>query len=398
VPHYRRVGDVPRKRHTVHAAPNGDGRYLEELMGSEGFRGPSSLLYHRHSPSALLRIDEGPIERTCLVPNRPLRPHHLRTGALDNDTADDPVLGRVVVLGNDAVTISSVRAHESSPLYRNATGDELVYVHAGEARLESVFGALDVAPGDYVVIPAGTTHRWVLDGELTLLVLSARGHVGVPERHLNGAGQLLEGAPFSERDQRAPTETLAVDGEAVPVLVRTRDGLSVHVHATHPFDVVGWDGCLYPWAFSIHDFEPITGRVHQPPPVHQTFEGPNFVICSFVPRKVDYHPLAIPVPYNHHNVDSDEMLFYTGGNYEARKGSGIEQGSISLHPGGFTHGPQPGAVERSIGIEAFDELAVMVDTFRPLDLCDAGLECEDPGYAWTWARTAPATGVDTATG
>jgi homogentisate 1,2-dioxygenase len=157
------------------------------------------------------------------------------------------------------------------------------------------------------------------------------------------------------------------------------------VYARHPFDVVGWDGCLYPWAFSIHDFEPITGRLHQPPPVHQTFQGPNFVICSFVPRKVDYHPLAIPVPYNHHNTDSDEMLFYTGGNYEARRGSGIEQGSISLHPSGFTHGPQPGAPERAIGAEAFDELAVMVDTFRPLDLCEPALSCEDPGYAWTWS-------------
>ena len=158
------------------------------------------------------------------------------------------------------------------------------------------------------------------------------------------------------------------------------------MYARHPFDVVGWDGCQYPWAFSIHDFEPITGRVHQPPPVHQTFEGPNFVVCSFVPRKVDYHPLAIPVPYNHHNVDSDEMMFYTGGNYEARRGSGIEQGSISLHPAGFTHGPQPGSVERSLGAEFFDELAVMVDTFRPLDLCEAALSVEDTGYAWTWNR------------
>jgi homogentisate 1,2-dioxygenase len=191
-----------------------------------------------------------------------------------------------------------------------------------------------------------------------------------------------------------------VDGEDVEVLVQHRRGWTRHVYAHHPFDVVGWDGCLYPWAFSIHDFEPITGRVHQPPPVHQTFQGPNFVICSFVPRKVDYHPLSIPVPYNHHNVDSDEVLFYTGGNYEARKGSGIGQGSISLHPSGFTHGPQPGAVERSIGVEYFDELAVMVDTFRPLDLCESALACEDEAYAWTWARRSVGrdNGVDTATG
>ena len=197
-------------------------------------------------------------------------------------------------------------------------------------------------------------------------------------------GQFLEHSPYCERDLRGP-ELSTEDGADVEVLVQHRRGWTRYVYARHPFDVVGWDGCLYPWAFSIHDFEPITGRVHQPPPVHQTFQGPNFVVCSFVPRKVDYHPLAIPVPYHHHNTDSDEMLFYTGGNYEARRGSGIGQGSISLHPSGFTHGPQPGAVERAIGVDYFDELAVMVDTFRPLDLCEPALSIEDTGYAWTWA-------------
>jgi homogentisate 1,2-dioxygenase len=230
-------------------------------------------------------------------------------------------------------------------------------------------------------------HRVVpLDALLRTLVIEATGHIGPPRRYLSVRGQLLEHAPYCERDLRAPSSPLLVDATGVEVYVQHRRGWTRYVYANHPFDVVGWDGCLYPWVFSIHDFEPITGRVHQPPPVHQTFEGPNFVICSFVPRKVDYHPLAIPVPYNHHNVDSDEMLFYTGGNYEARRGSGIEQGSISLHPGGFTHGPQPGAVERAIGVDYFDELAVMVDTFRPLDLCEPALACEDTGYAWTWAK------------
>jgi len=224
---------------------------------------------------------------------------------------------------------------------------------------------------------------------------------------LSARGQHLEHSPYCERDLRGPTEPLQVDGEDIEVYVQHRApggvGWTRMVYAHHPFDVVGWAGCLYPWALSVRDFEPITGRVHQPPPVHQTFEGPRFVICSFVPRKVDYHPLAIPVPYNHHNVDSDEVLFYTGGNYEARRGSGIEQGSISLHPSGFTHGPQPGAPERAIGAEYFDELAVMVDTFRPLDLCEAALACEDTGYAWTWAgrsRTSERSpdGVDPSTG
>jgi homogentisate 1,2-dioxygenase len=244
-------------------------------------------------------------------------------------------------------------------------------------------------------------HRIVpVDGPLRTLVIEATGHIGPPKRYLSVRGQFLEHAPYCERDVRGPAEPLLVDEGDVDVYVQHRRGWTRYTYANHPFDVVGWDGCLYPWAFSIHEFEPITGRVHQPPPVHQTFEGPNFVICSFVPRKVDYHPLSIPVPYNHHNVDSDEMLFYTGGNYEARRGSGIEQGSISLHPGGFTHGPQPGAAERAIGVDYFDELAVMVDTFRPLDLCEPALSVEDAGYAWTWARRPAnrADDVDTATG
>jgi homogentisate 1,2-dioxygenase len=257
---------------------------------------------------------------------------------------------------------------------------------------------LELTAGDYVIIPTSVIYRLVPaerpgqpgGGTVRLLVIEATGHIGPPKRYLSVRGQFLEHAPYCERDLRGPEEPLLADGTDVEVFVqhRVRGGVSWtrHVFAHHPFDVVGWDGCLYPWAFSIHDFEPITGRIHQPPPAHQTFQGPHFVICSFVPRKVDYHPLAIPVPYNHHNVDSDEVLFYTGGNYEARRGSGVEQGSISLHPGGFTHGPQPGAPERAIGADYFDELAVMVDTFRPLDLCEPALAVEDEQYAWSWSR------------
>jgi homogentisate 1,2-dioxygenase len=264
-------------------------------------------------------------------------------------------------------------------------------VESGSATVETVFGALDVGPGDYVLLPTSTTHRWVpgSDGPLRTLVVQAGGHIGPPRRYLSSRGQFLESSPYCERDLRGPSAPLVVSGSDVDVLVRHRAGTSVLTYASHPFDVVGWDGCLYPYAFNVSDFEPITGRVHQPPPVHQTFEGPNFVICSFVPRKVDYHPLAVPVPYNHANVDSDEVLFYAAGDYEARRGSGIEQGSISLHPSGFTHGPQPGAVERALGAERFDELAVMVDTFRPLLLAPAGVACEDPGYAWTWSGRHP---------
>ncbi|WP_327652447.1 homogentisate 1,2-dioxygenase [Micromonospora aurantiaca] len=386
MPYYRSVGDVPRKRHTQFRQPDGT-LYAEELVGQEGFSSDSSLLYHRHAPTAILAAEEYAPPTVTRVPNLPLKPRHLRTHKLDG-TGADPVLGRQYLLANDDVRIAYVLADRPSPLFRDATGDHCLYLEAGSMRVESPFGVLDAVAGDYVVIPTSTIHRLVPTGDepARLLAVEASGHIGPPKRYLSVRGQFLEHAPYCERDVRGPDTPLLVDGEEVEVLVRHRRGWTRYVYANHPFDVVGWDGHMYPWAFSIHDFEPITGRIHQPPPVHQTFQGPNFVICSFVPRKVDYHPAAIPVPYNHHNVDSDEMLFYTGGNYEARRGSGIEQGSISLHPSGFTHGPQPGAAERSIGAEFFDELAVMVDTFRPLDLCDAAAGCEDDGYAWTWAR------------
>jgi len=384
MPYYRSVGEVPRKRHTQFRQPDGS-LYAEELMGQEGFSSDSSLLYHRHLPTAIVAAEAYDPPAHARIPNRPLKPRHLRTHKLDTGDAD-PILGRQPLLANDDCRISYVVAERPSVLYRNAIGDECLYVEAGSARIESTFGVLEVTEGDYVIIPTSVIYRVVpVGGPLRTLTVEATGHIGPPKRYLSVRGQFLEHAPYCERDIRGPSEPLCEDGTDVEVYVQHRRGWSRLTYAHHPFDVVGWDGCLYPWAFSIHDFEPITGRVHQPPPVHQTFEGPNFVICSFVPRKVDYHPLAIPVPYNHHNVDSDEVLFYTGGNYEARRGSGIEQGSISLHPAGFTHGPQPGAVERSIGVEFFDELAVMVDTFRPLDLCEPALSCEDTGYAWTWA-------------
>ena len=393
MPYYRSVGEVPRKRHTQFRQPDG-ALYAEELMGQEGFSSDSSLLYHRHLPTAILAAEEHVPPATVRVPNLPLKPRHLRTHKLDGG-GGDAVLGRRPLLANDDVRIGYAVATEPSPLYRNAIGDECLYVEAGRMRLESTFGVLEADAGDYVIIPTSVIFRIVPIGDepLRLLSVEATGHIGPPRRYLSVRGQFLEHAPYCERDVRGPEGPLLVDDTEVEVYVRHRargtgDGTAWtrYVYAHHPFDVVGWDGHLYPWAFAIHDFEPITGRVHQPPPVHQTFEGPNFVICSFVPRKVDYHPQAVPVPYNHHNVDSDEMMFYTGGNYEARRGSGIEQGSISLHPAGFTHGPQPGAVERSLGAEFFDELAVMVDTFRPLDLCEAAAECEDTAYAWTWAR------------
>jgi homogentisate 1,2-dioxygenase len=389
MPYYRQVGELPPKRHTQFRQPDGS-LYKEELMGQEGFSSDSSLLYHRYPPTAILAADAfDRAPHSVKVANHPLKPRHFQTHKLDA-TGADPVLGRQPLLANDDVRVSYAVADTASPLYRNAIGDECLYVEDGTARVETMFGAFDVGAGDYVIIPMSVIYRVVPTGDrpLRTLAVESTGHIGPPKRYLSVRGQFLEHAPYCERDLRSPASPLVVEEEEVEVLVQQRGGWTRFVYANHPFDVVGWDGCLYPWVFSIHDFEPITGRIHQPPPVHQTFEGPNFVVCSFVPRKVDYHELAIPVPYNHHNVDSDEMMFYTGGNYEARRGSGIEQGSISLHPSGFTHGPQPGAAERAIGVDYFDELAVMVDTFRPLQLCDAAMACEDPGYAWTWSRKA----------
>ncbi|MFC1438743.1 cupin domain-containing protein [Streptacidiphilus sp. N1-10] len=395
--HYRRLGAVPPKRHTQHRNPEG-GLYYEELMGEEGFSSDSSLLYHRNIPSAIVDAAVWELPDQSLTANHPLTPRHLRLHQLtagEEWKNTDAVTGRRLVLGNGDVRIGYVAAGAPSPLYRNAVGDECVYVEAGEGRVETVFGELTVRQGDYVLLPRATTHRWVPggDGPLRLYTVEANSHIAPAKRYLSKYGQLLEHAPFCERDLHGPDEPLSVQGTDVEVLVKHRTaggiGGTRYVYPQHPFDVVGWDGCLYPYTFNIADYEPITGRVHQPPPAHQVFEGNGFVICNFVPRKVDYHPLSIPVPYYHSNVDSDEVMFYCGGDYEARRGSGIGQGSISLHPGGHAHGPQPGAYERSIGAEFFDELAVMVDTFRPLQLGEAGLDCADPGYAWTWSGRGP---------
>ncbi|MGZ4509034.1 MAG: homogentisate 1,2-dioxygenase [Blastococcus sp.] len=397
--HYRQVGEVPSKRHTQFRRPDG-GLYAEELMGEEGFSSDAALLYHRGIPSALVDARPWELPDQTLTPNSPLLPRHLKLHDLfpgEEHKATDAVTGRRLVLGNADVRISYAVSSLPSPLYRNATGDECVYVERGTATVETVFGALEVSQGDYVVLPRATTHRWLPVGDepLRTYAIEANSHITPPRRYLSKFGQFLEHSPYCERDLRGPTGPMLETGTDVEVYVKHRGegpgGLTgtVHVVPEHPFDVVGWDGCLYPYAFNVADFEPITGRVHQPPPVHQVFEGANFVICNFVPRKVDYHPLAVPVPYYHSNVDSDEVMFYVDGDYEARKGSGIGKGSISLHPGGHSHGPQPGAVERSLGAEFFDELAVMVDTFRPLSLGEGGSAVDDGKYAWSWSGRGP---------
>jgi homogentisate 1,2-dioxygenase len=363
-------------------------------MGEEGFTSDSSLLYHAHPPTAIVKsegVDD--IADATITPNHPLLPRHFKTQELP--AGGDLVTGRQLLLGNDDVRISFAAADTPSELYRNSTGDEAIYIRVGSARFESVYGSIAAGAGDYVVVPRGTIHRWVPGpGQpAEALIVEARGHIRPPRRYLSATGQFLEHAPYCERDLRGPDGPLAADGEDVPVTVRNRAGLTRLTYAFHPFDVVGWDGYLYPYALNIADFEPIVKRTHAPPPVHQTFEGPNFVICSFCPRPLDFDPEAVPIPYNHHNVDSDEMIFYVAGDYTARRGSGVGIGSITLHPSGFTHGPQPGAVEAAIrglaeGKTTTDETAVMIDTFRPLNLAPASRRAEDPEYAWSWARAA----------
>lgn len=395
MPYYRVTGEIPRKRHVRFRRPDG-GLYAEELMGEEGFTSDSSLLYHAHPPTAIVKsegLDDA--ADAGAVPNHPLLPRHFRTQELP--AGGDLVLGRQLLMANDDVRISFAAADAASELYRNSTGDEAIYLRNGAARFESVYGSIDASAGDYVVVPRGTIHRWLPSpGDLVhALVIEARGHIRPPRRYLSASGQFLEHAPYCERDLRGPDGPLLADGEDVPVIVRNRGGLTRLSYAFHPFDVVGWDGYLYPYAFNIGDFEPIVKRTHAPPPVHQTFEGPNFVICSFCPRPLDFDPEAVPIPYNHHNVDSDEMMYYVAGDYGARKGSGVGLGSITLHPSGFTHGPQPGAVDAVIrglaeGRTTTDETAVMIDTFRPLLLAPASRRAEDPEYAWSWARAARA--------
>lgn len=393
MPHYLRVGEVPRRKHTCHRSP--DGRLLsEELIGAEGFASDSSLLYHRNPPTALLDVREWRPDGT-LHANAPCLPRHLRPSDLAaGDGPDDAVRGRRLLLGNDDVRILWAEPATPSPLFRDAVGDECVYVASGRARVETVFGAITAGPGDYVVLPATTTHRWVPlagDDAVRLLVVEARGHIRPPARYLSARGQFLEGAPYTERDLRAPTEPLLADGREVEVYLRHRAGGAVHVLEHHPFDVTGWDGTYYPYALNILDFQPLVGPVLQPPSTYQTFQGDGFVLCSFVPHPVEWDPAAIPVPYNHANADYDEVMFYADGSFGSRGArSGVARYSLSVHPPGFTHGPHPGAVDAALravrdGLRVVQETAVMIDTRRPLGLGAAGLASDRPEYATSWS-------------
>jgi homogentisate 1,2-dioxygenase len=382
MPFYTRMGQVPHKRHTQFRKPDGS-LYSEEVIGAEGFSGISSIAYHLHPPTIVDRVDEPipfGVEYTDLDF---LRHRHILS--TDIDSSGDWLESRRYVMGNSDVRLAVCSPDEDMDyFYRNAVADELVYVHDGEGVLESPFGPVEFRKGDYVHVPRTITHRWKFTSEKKrLLVIESFSEVRFPKRYRNDFGQLLEHSPYCERDIRPPSELVTIDEEGeFEVRVAKHGYLHRLVFRYHPFDYVGWDGYMYPYATSIHDFEPITGRVHQPPPVHQHFAGRNFVVCSFVPRMFDYHPKSIPAPYNHSNIDSDEVLYYAEGDFMSRKG--IERGSFTLHPGGIAHGPHPGTVEASIGKERTEELAVMVDTFRPLRLTKTALEHEQHDYMLSW--------------
>jgi len=382
MPHYRTLGQIPRKRHTVYRQPSGE-LYAEQLMGAEGFSGPSSLLYHIHPPTRVLKTETLREERLDEETDTTLRMRHFHLGEIPE--AKSPSLDRTPVLFNGDVVVSLVRPTQTDGhFYRNGQADEVVYVSEGSGRLESEFGTLVYRSGDYVVIPRGILHRFVRSDESSrMLVFETPSRVRFPTRYLTKEGQLMEHAPFCERDIRGP-ETLAPINEPgeFRVVVKQRNLLTEVTLDHHPLDVVGWDGCYYPFALSIHDFEPITGSLHQPPPVHQTFQADGFVMCSFVPRLFDFHPDAIPAPYNHANVASDEVLFYANNEFMSRKG--IAYGSLTLHPAGIPHGPHPGRAEASIGKTRTDELAVMIDTFRPLRVTRQATDFEDPNYGRSW--------------
>ena len=384
MPFYHKLGEIPHKRHTQFKKPDGK-LYREELMGLEGFSSIQSILYHHYLPPRVMKTEDyGPLKPEY-VDFGPIRHRAFRTAQAP--LGADPVSARTPLLGNNDVILGVARASKSMDyFYRNAQAYETWFVHEGSGVLKSQFGNLPFHSGDYIVIPFGTTWQMLLESkEARFFVIEAPSQIEPPKRYRNDYGQMLEHAPYSERDIRVPSE-LETHTERGPfeVHIKVRDQLTCHELDHHPFDVIGWDGYLYPWIFNIGDFEPITGRVHQPPPAHQTFQGHNFVVCSFVPRLFDYHPESIPAPYNHSNVNSDEVIYYAEGNFMSRKG--IDQYDISLHPYGLPHGPQPGMTEASIGKKETNELAVMVDTFYPLQLTKQAVELEKKEYMASWVE------------
>ena len=383
MPLYRQVGIIPEKRHIVFRQPNGN-LYHEELFGTEGFAGMSSLVYHIYPPTRVkemgkpysvrpeVAIEDNLQARSYMAYKAPQVPDYLES--------------RKTLFVNDDMTIgvAAPTLGTKDYFYKNADADEMIFIHKGDGTLKTMYGNIDFAYGDYLIIPRGTVYQFEFKTtDNRLLIVESHGPIETPARYRNNYGQYLEHSPFCERDLRGPQnmETHDEEGEFL-IKIKKRGLIYPYVYENHPFDLIGWDGCSYPYAFSIFNFEPITGRIHMPPPIHQTFQGRNFVICSFVPRLYDYHPQAIPAPYHHSNVDSDELLYYVDGDFMSR--NNIQKGQITLHPGGIPHGPHPGAIERSIGKTATNELAVMIDPFNPVKITKEAMELEVEEYYQSW--------------
>ena len=383
MPHYITRGSIPSKRHTQFRKPDG-GLYSEQLVSTEGFSNVYSLIYHCHPPTAVSKIDTA-VDVSPKIASAKNMQHRCYKGFSVKPEADYLKARKYMLVNNDVyISLAAPQQSMSDYFYKNSAADEVIFVHEGTGTLHSIFGELKFSYGDYIVIPRGTIYKIEFDTkDNRLFIVESFSPIVYPKRYRNEFGQLLENSPFCERDIREPENLKTHDekGDFI-VYIKMADMLYPYHYQHHPFDAIGWDGCQYPYIFSIHNFEPITGRVHQPPPVHQTFDARNFVICSFVPRKYDYHPLSIPAPYHHSNVDSDEVLYYVDGDFMSRKH--VERGMITLHPIGIPHGPHPGTVERSIGKDETKELAVMVDTFHPLKVCEDALGIEDPSYHLSW--------------
>ena len=383
--HYKKLGSIPHKRHTQFRKPDGS-LYAEQLFSTEGFSNDYSLLYHTYAPTLIVSCDD-PIDVTPIVAEEKMLKHRSFEGFNVKPEADFLDSRKAVLVNQDChIVLAAPQKSMTDYFYKNADADEMIFVHEGSGVIKTCYGELNFSYGDYIVLPRGTIYQIHFNDEKNRLFIVESFHpIRYPKRYTSRNGQLMEHAPFCERDIRGPENLITKDEKGDFIIKTKKKGLLYGIHyGTHPFDVIGWDGCCYPFIFSIHDFEPITGRVHQPPPVHQTFETDAFVVCSFVPRLYDYHPLSIPAPYNHSNIDSDELIYYVDGDFMSRKH--VTKGMITLHPGGIPHGPHPGTVEKSIGSKETKELAVMVDTFKPLQLTKVGLEIDNEGYVMSWAE------------
>ena len=382
MPYYQKAGIIPPKRHTVFRKRDGT-LYQEELVGTQGFSGVSSLVYHLYPPTIITHIDDGISVEPKIAVKKNMRPRSYLTFNVTPEK--DYIASRKTLLVNNDLHIGVAAPQKSTGyFYKNADADEMLFIHEGSGKIKTMYGEIPFEYGDYLIIPRGTIYQIEFETESNrILFLESFSPIALPSRYRNEYGQLLEHSPFCERDLKMPSNLQTHDeiGE-FPIYIKKQGMLYKYIYGTHPFDVEGWDGCHYPFGFSIKNFEPITGRIHMPPPIHQTFEGNNFVVCSFVPRLYDYHPQAIPAPYHHSNIDSDEILYYVDGDFMSR--NNIQKGQITLHPGGIPHGPHPGAIERSIGKKETNELAVMIDPFKPMMITEEALKAEVTDYYNSW--------------